>query len=42
MGSIWLGDYNYGDFAEMTNGIVVTYIDGDEVEFIDLSFTIDD
>jgi len=42
MGSIWLDDYNYGDFAEMQNGIVVTYIDGDEVEFIDLSFTIDD
>lgn len=42
MGSIWLDDYNYGDFVEMPNGVVVTYIDGDEVEYLDLSFTIDD
>jgi len=42
MGSIWLDDYNYGDFMEMTNGVVVTYIDDDEVEYLDLSFTIDE
>jgi len=42
MGSIWLGDYNYGDFVEMSNGVVVTYIDDDEVEYFDLSFTIDE
>jgi hypothetical protein len=42
MGSVWLGDYNYGDFMEMDNGVVVTYIDDDEVEYVDLSFTIDE
>lgn len=42
MGSIWLDDYNYGDFVEVTNGVVVTYIDGDEVEYVDLSFTLQD
>jgi hypothetical protein len=42
MGSVWLGEYNYGDFMEMTDGVVVTYIDDDEVEYLDLSFTIDE
>ena len=42
MGSVWLDDYNYGDFVEMSNGVVVTYIDDDEVEYLDLSFTIDE
>jgi len=41
-GSVWLDDYNYGDFSEMSNGVVVTYIDGEEVEYVDLSFTIDE
>lgn len=42
MGSVWLDDYNYGDFMELSNGVVVTYIDDDEVEYVDLSFTIDE
>ena len=42
MGSVWLDDYNYGDFVEMSNGVVVTYIDDEEVEYLDLSFTIDE
>jgi polyisoprenoid-binding protein YceI len=42
MGSVWLVDYNYGDFMELSNGVVVTYIDDDEVEYVDLSFTIDE
>jgi hypothetical protein len=42
MGTIWLDDYKYGDFVEMSNGVVVTYIDDDEVEYFDLTFTIGD
>jgi len=42
MGTIWLDSYQYGDFTEVSNGVIATYIDDDEVSYTDLSFTIDE
>jgi len=42
MGTIWLDSFQYGDFTEVSNGVVATYIDDDEVSYTDLSFTIDE
>jgi hypothetical protein len=42
MGSIWLDDYNYGDFVELSKGVSVTYIDGEQVVYWGLSFTMND